>query len=201
MGCLVNMTGGTDYAYRTLVVLWETSNFSELSLMCTWRWNTWASSRVPFKKAYINESKSCMLCHLTLSEVFAESIWIFTVAWVKSLTGTDLEVTILLFVAEQLRQIITWLTLLRYDKAFRNLPGLAKQKYFCFAFVWLEESQHLDGMTLWTWWLESKWTTSMTWTAISNYTSVEWLPTCCKLQTNTLRTEDHLNESGVETMA
>jgi hypothetical protein len=28
LGCLVNMAGGTNYAYRTLVVSWKTDNFS-----------------------------------------------------------------------------------------------------------------------------------------------------------------------------
>lgn len=124
MGCLVSVTGGTDIAYRTLVVSGETSNFSEFSLMCTWRWDAWASLRVLLKKKNIPKSqKSHNAYPLTSSEGFAESIWIFTVAWMKSLTGADLKVII---VAVCGRAIKANHSLTNPAEVWRNLQKFAR---------------------------------------------------------------------------
>lgn len=88
-----------------------------------------------------------MLCRLILSQgVYRKYFGFLTVAMKKSFEFQDLEVIVVAVCGKKIKanynltSILPW-----HDNASKNLPVLAKQKYFCCAFVqwrklgmWLE---------------------------------------------------------------
>lgn len=137
-----------------------------------------------------------MLWHLTSTEVCAESIWGFTVAWVKSLPGADLRVIVVAVCGRTIKAnhnltnpAEVWQSLQKFARPYQVEIFL-----LCFRLAWGN--------------LASGWTEPLNMMirieepTIPNYTSIEWLPICYKLKNKHPKTWESLKWVwGLDTMA
>lgn len=172
-----------------------------MPLICTHRY-IGKFMAYPIKSSLLHQytkwSESRILCSLILSEISAKRVLVFTLAVEKSFFECPWPRShrCCCLWEEQLRHNYNLTSALPWhDSASKNLPGLAKQKYVCHAFVqgrklgiWMQQAFERNEQN-WDELLKVKWA------AVPNYSVIEWLPTCCEEKnTKARRLQYHFNE-------